>query len=72
MDGGELNIVTLVKEDQRFVFIFDDENKERIRPEVAKFAADPKVPMSWFDAAMVLAEMRKHEDKVSAQLFRKR
>lgn len=72
MEDEELNIVTLVKGDHRFLFIFDDENKERIRPEVAKFAADPKVPFSWFDAAMVISEMRKHENEVSAKLFWKR
>ncbi|MEM6687883.1 MAG: hypothetical protein AAF664_00560 [Planctomycetota bacterium] len=54
----EVNVLALVKGDQRYVFLFDDENREETLRQLAKFAANPELDFDWHDAAMLSQKIR--------------
>ena len=54
----EINVLALVKGGERFIFLFDDENRDETLRQLARFAADPELDFSWYDAAMLSRKIR--------------
>lgn len=54
----ELSVLALVKGRERFIYVYDDESRERLIDTVRDHAADPTVSLSWFDAAALTERAR--------------
>lgn len=54
----EINVLALVKGGERFIFLFDDANRDETLRQLARFAADPELDFSWYDAAMLSRKIR--------------
>jgi hypothetical protein len=54
----EVNVLALVKGDQRYLFLFDDENRTETLRTLGKFAADPELDFTWYDAAVLSRKIR--------------
>ncbi|NND99645.1 MAG: hypothetical protein HKN47_20195 [Pirellulaceae bacterium] len=54
----EINVLALVKGEERFIFLFDDYNRDETLRQLARFAADPDLDFSWYDAAMLSRKIR--------------
>ena len=54
----ELSVLALVKGRERFIYVFDDQSREQLIDTVRDQAADPKVSLSWFDAAALTERAR--------------
>lgn len=54
----EINVLALVKGNERFIFLFDDQNRDETLRQLARFAADPELDFSWYDAAMLSRKIR--------------
>lgn len=54
----EINVLALVKGEERFIFLFDDENRDETLRQLARFAADPELEFTWYDAAMLSRKIR--------------
>ncbi len=54
----ELNVLALIKGDERFIFVYDDESKETLIDDIRDNAADPAVALNWFDAAVLTERVR--------------
>jgi hypothetical protein len=54
----EINVLALVKGEERFIFLFDDENRDETLRQLARFAANPELDFSWYDAAMLSRKIR--------------
>jgi len=54
----EYNVLALVKGEERFIFLFDDANRDETLRQLARFAADPELDFSWYDAAMLSQKIR--------------
>ena len=54
----EINVLALVKGEERFIFLFDDSNRDETLRQLARFAADPELDFSWYDAAMLSRKIR--------------
>ncbi|QDT03416.1 hypothetical protein K227x_17980 [Rubripirellula lacrimiformis] len=54
----EINVLALVKGEERFLFLFDDANRDETLRQLARFAADPEIDFSWYDAAMLSRKIR--------------
>ena len=54
----EINVLALVKGEERFIFIFDDENRDETLRQLARFASNPELDFSWYDAAMLSRKIR--------------
>lgn len=55
---NEVNVLALVKGEERFLFMFDDKNRDETLRTLARFAADPDLDFSWYDAAMLSRKIR--------------
>ena len=55
---GELNVLALVKGEDRYVFVFDDANRLETLRLLGRYAADPQLSFSWYDAAMLSQRIR--------------
>ena len=54
----EINVLALVKGKERFIFLFDDENRDQTLRQLARFAADPELDFTWYDAAILSRKIR--------------
>ena len=57
MDDG-VNVLALVKNGERFVFLYDDESASTLLQTFGKYAADPELDFSWYDAAVMSQRVR--------------
>lgn len=57
----ELNVLALFKGDERFIFVYDDDSRAALIDEIRHKAADPQVPINWFDAAVLTERVRNQE-----------
>jgi len=55
---NEVNVLALVKGEERFVFLFDDDNRDESLRQLARFAANPDLDFTWYDAAMLSRKIR--------------
>jgi hypothetical protein len=53
MDSRDVNVVALVKGDERYVFLYDDEGRDEALRALARHAANPELNFSWYDAAVL-------------------
>ncbi len=54
----EINVLALVKGEERFIFLYDDANRTETLRMLGKFAADPEIEFSWYDAAVLSKRIR--------------
>ena len=54
----ELNVLALIKGDERFIFVYDDESRDALIDDIRHKAADPAVALNWFDAAVLTERVR--------------
>lgn len=57
----ELNILALVKGDERYIFVYDDESRDALINDIRDKAACPSNRINWFDAAVLTERIRQHE-----------
>ena len=49
----ELNILALIKGDERYVYVYDDSSRAALVEAVHEQAADPQLTLNWFDAVVL-------------------
>ncbi len=56
----ERNILALVKNDtgERFIFLYDDQSCGKLLQTLSRYAADPELNFSWYDAAALSQRVR--------------
>lgn len=54
----ELNVLALIKGDERFIFVYDDDSKEAVVEDIYSKASDPGVSLNWFDAQVLAQRVR--------------
>lgn len=54
----ELNVLALIKGEERFIFVYDDDSKDALIDDIRDKAADPAVALNWFDAAVLTERVR--------------
>jgi hypothetical protein len=55
----ELNVLALFKGEERFIFVYDDDSQEALIDDLRHKAANPRVSLNWFDAAVLTERVRK-------------
>ena len=53
-----MNVLALVKESERFVFLYDDDSPAELLQTLGKYAADPELSFTWYDAAILSQKVR--------------
>jgi hypothetical protein len=54
----EVNVLALFKGAEKFIFVYDDESRAAVVDAIRDAAADPKVAVNWFDAAVLTERAR--------------
>ena len=54
----ELNVLALIKGNERYVFVYDDDSRRPLIDAFRDQAANPKLSFSWFDAAVLTEKAR--------------
>ena len=54
----EFNVLALVKGEERYVFVYDDDSQAELLDAFRDQAADPRLSLSWFDATVLTAKAR--------------
>lgn len=50
----ELNVLALFKHEERYIFVYDDDSRDRVIREIWGMAGSPACPVNWFDATMLV------------------
>ena len=59
--AGEVSIVAIVKGEERYVFMFDDDSRAETLRMLGRYASDPELTFSWYDAAVLSQKIRTTE-----------
>ena len=60
MERG-INVVALVKDSERYIFLYDGESTSTMLQTLGRFAGDPELSFSWYDAAVLSQKIRAEE-----------
>ncbi|MSR57815.1 MAG: hypothetical protein EXS05_09090 [Planctomycetaceae bacterium] len=66
MDRG-INVVALVKDAERYIFLYDKESTSALLQTMGRFAGDSELSFSWYDAAVLSQRVRRLEQEVAAE-----
>ena len=59
-----VNVLALVRDGQRYVFLYDDNSVETVLEKLSEFAADPELDFTWYDAATLSQRVRELQEEV--------
>lgn len=54
----DINVLALVKGEERYVFLFDDNNRSEALRTLGRYASNPELSFSWYDAAVLSQKIR--------------
>ena len=54
----EFNVLALIKGPERYVFVYDDRSRPELIDTFRRWAADPQLSLTWFDAAVLTDKAR--------------
>ena len=54
----DINVLALVKGEERYIFLYDDERKSEALRTLGRFASNPELSFSWYDAAVLSQRLR--------------
>lgn len=55
----DINVLALVKGSEKYVFLFDDANRSQALRTLGRYASNPDLSFSWYDAAVMSQKIRK-------------
>lgn len=55
---SEFNVLALIKGEDRYVFVYDDVSRPMLIDTLRDQAADPRLSLNWFDAAVLTEKAR--------------
>lgn len=54
-----VNVLALIKESERYVFLYDDNSPEELLRTLGRYASDEELSFTWYDAALLSQRVRK-------------
>jgi len=54
-----VNVIALVKDGERYVFLYDDQSVSQLLQTLGRYAADPELNFTWYDAAVLSQKVRR-------------
>jgi hypothetical protein len=62
----DINVLALVKGNEKYVFLYDDASRAETLRVLGRFASNPELTFSWYDAAVLSQKIRQETQKVGA------
>jgi hypothetical protein len=54
----EFNVIALIKGEERYIYVYDDDSRRPLLDCFKAQAADPALSLNWFDAAVLARKAR--------------
>jgi hypothetical protein len=58
MSQQGINVLALLKGEERYVFLYDDRSTDQVLQTLGRYAADPELSFTWYDAAVLSQRVR--------------
>jgi hypothetical protein len=63
----EINVLALVKGEERYVFLYDDTSRAETLRTLGRYASNGDLSFSWYDAAVLSQKVRQQHEKSQSQ-----
>ena len=63
----DINVLALVKGSERYVFLYDDESRAETLRVLGRYASNPDLSFTWYDAAVLSQKIRQESQKYSPE-----
>lgn len=63
----EINVLALVKGEERYIFLYDDQHRVETLRTLGRFAANPQLSFNWSDAAVMSKKIREIANSLAAE-----
>ncbi|HEX4128822.1 MAG TPA: hypothetical protein VHZ24_02180 [Pirellulales bacterium] len=67
----DINVLALVKGEERYVFLYDDASRSETLRVLGRFASNPELSFSWYDAAVLSQKIRQEAPKPAEEMPRR-
>ena len=67
MRDEETNMLALVKGMERYVFLYTDDKAAEVLQQLGRFASNPELSFTWYDAVVVGDKVRKQAEEQRAK-----
>jgi len=61
----DINVLALVKGTERYVFLYDDESRAETLRVLGRYASNPELSFTWYDAAVLSQKIRQESQKAT-------
>lgn len=58
MNDDDINVLALVKGSERYIFLYDDSQRAETLRTLGRYASNPELSFSWYDAAVLSQKVR--------------
>ncbi len=62
----DINVLALVKGGERYVFLYDDSSRAETLRTLGRYASNPDLSFTWYDAAVLSQKIRQESQKQTA------
>ena len=62
----DINVLALVKGAERYVFLYDDASRAETLRTLGRYASNPELSFTWYDAAILSQKIRQESQRVVA------
>lgn len=62
----DINVLALVKGAERYVFLYNDASRAQTLRVLGRFASNPELSFSWYDAAVLSQKIRQESQQQQA------
>jgi hypothetical protein len=61
----DINVLALVKGAERYVFLYDDASRAEALRTLGRYASNPELSFTWYDAAVLSQKIRQEAEEFS-------
>lgn len=63
----DINVLALVKGTERYVFLYDDSNRAETLRLLGRYASNPDLSFTWYDAAVLSQKIRQQTETAAEE-----
>lgn len=56
---NSVNVLAMVRDEHRFVFLYDDQSVDTVLTTLSQYAVDPELTFTWHDAALMAQRVKR-------------
>ena len=64
----DVNVLALMKGEERYVFLFDDDHRGETLRTLGRYASNPELSFTWYDAAVLSQKVRQLTEAAAREI----